>query len=140
MGFEVLFKEVVLLLLFDWSQRVDFSAKHLSIWDEFNGVVPFLLIQQFIKGLFSKDVSKLLVGFRHYVLEKCWMSLSCHLSKLLGYCLSSLGVLMLTNEAYEQPIPLVHILRVGMCEAWWQPSLLGFWLLLWDFLYVHLLA
>ena len=69
------------------------------------------------------------------------MSLSSHLHKLLGYHLSSLDLFqMLTNEAYEEPVSSVHIVQVGTCEAWWQLSLLGFWLTFWDLLDAHLLV
>src|SRR5882724_9947549 len=66
---EVLFKEVIQLLLFDWGQEVDFSAECLSFGDKFNGMVPFLPIQELVKGFFSKDALEFLVGIRHYVLE-----------------------------------------------------------------------
>ena len=117
-AFEVLFKEVIQLLLFDWGQGVDFSAECLTIRDKFNCVVPLLLIQEFIKGLLSKDVSELSVGLKNYVLKACQMSLSCCLPKLLGDCLSSLDLFqMLTKEAYEELVSSVHTIQVRMCEA-----------------------
>src|SRR5882724_1893642 len=92
---EVLFKEVIQLLLFDWSQGVDFSAECLSIRDKFDGMVPFLPIWELVKGFFSKDILEFLVGLRHYVLKACQMSLSCCLSNLLGYHLSCLDLFLM---------------------------------------------
>jgi len=49
-----------------------------------------------------------------------------------GLCLNSLDLfLILTNEGYEEPIPSGHIIQVRKCEAWWQITLLGFWLTFW---------
>ena len=59
--FEVLFEKVIQLVLFDWGQGVEFSAKYLSVGDKFNDVVPFLLSWEVVKGLFSKDIPELLV-------------------------------------------------------------------------------
>ena len=56
-----------------------------------------------------------------------------------GYHMSSLDLFqMLTNEVYEEPVSSAHIVRVGMCETWWQLSLLGFWMTFQDLLNVHL--
>ena len=69
------------------------------------------------------------------------MSLSCSLCKLLGDHLSSSELFwMLTNEAYKELVTLVHIVQAWACEAWWQLSLLGFWLTFWDLLNAHILA
>ena len=70
-AFEVLLEEVIQLLLFDQGQGIDFSAEHLSIGDQFNGVVPLLPIRELIKGLLSEDVPELSVGIRHYFLKAC---------------------------------------------------------------------
>jgi len=70
-AFEVLFKEVIQLLLFNQGQRVDFSAEHLSIGDKFNGVSPLLPIWELIKGLLSKYITELSAGLRNYVFEVC---------------------------------------------------------------------
>jgi len=51
--------------------RVDLSAEHLSVWDEFDGMVPFLMILEFIEGLFGEDVFEPLVRLRQYVLKAC---------------------------------------------------------------------
>ena len=48
--------------------RVDLGAKCLSVQDKFDGMVPFLLIQEFIEGLLGKDIFELLVRLRYYIL------------------------------------------------------------------------
>src|SRR5882672_2495660 len=68
---EVLIEELVQLLLLDQFQRVDLSAEFLCIWDKFNGMVPFLPIWEFIKGLLGEDVFELLVRLRYYILKVC---------------------------------------------------------------------
>jgi len=65
------------LMLFDWNQRVDLGAECLSIWDKFDGVVPFLPIWEFVEGLFSKDVFELLVRLGNYILEACCVGPFC---------------------------------------------------------------
>jgi len=106
-----------------------------------NGVIPFLPIWKLIKGLSSEDILEFLEGLRHYVLKACQASLSCCLSELLGCCLSHLDLfLMLTHEVYEESINSVHIIWIGTCKAWWQLSLLGFWLTFKDLFNVHLPA
>ena len=69
--FEVLFEEVIQLLLYDQGQGVDFGVEFLSVRDKFNGMVPLLLLWELIKGLLSEDISELLVGPWHNVLEAC---------------------------------------------------------------------
>jgi len=90
----------------------------------------------------SKSLSKdswILVGLRHYVLETCWMSLSCCLSELLGYHLSCLDLFqMLTHKVYKESITSFHILWVRTCEAWWWLSLSEFFLTFQDLLNAHL--
>jgi len=53
-AFEVLIKEVIQLLLLNWGQGVDLGTECLRVQDEFYGVIPFILIQEFIIGLFGK--------------------------------------------------------------------------------------
>ena len=69
LALEILIKEFIQLLLFDWCQRVEFGAEVVGIWHKFNGMVPLLLIRQFIKGLLRENVSEFLLQLRHYVFE-----------------------------------------------------------------------
>src|SRR5882672_3761510 len=106
---------------------VDLSAKHLSIQDEFNGMVPFLSIWEFVEGLFGKDIFELLVRLRYYILEACNVGPFCGFCKPLGDCLSGLDLLrVLTNEEYEESVALVQIVQIGTCKAWWWLGLVGF--------------
>ena len=66
---KVLFKELVQLFLLDWCQRVHLHAKHFSILYEFNGMLPFLTIWEFVEGLFGEDVFELLVRLGHYIFK-----------------------------------------------------------------------
>ena len=71
MSFKVIIQEVSQLLLLDWGKGVDLGTECLRVQYEFYGVVPFLPIQEFIKGFFGEDILELLVGFGYYVLEAC---------------------------------------------------------------------
>src|SRR5882724_11687070 len=99
---KVLFKELIQLFLLDWRQRVYLYAKHLSIQYEFNGMIPFLMIWEFIEGLFGKDIFELLVRLGHYIFEARGAGPFCGFRELLGYCLSGLDLCrVFINEAYE---------------------------------------
>src|SRR5882672_2386545 len=114
------------LLLLDWCQRVDLSAKCLSIWDKFNGMVPFLLIQEFVEGLFSKNVFELLVRLGHYILEACHAGPLCGFHQPLGDNLSGLDLFQVfANEAYKELVTLVQIVQIRTCKAWWWLGLVG---------------
>jgi len=69
LAFEVLVEEVDQLFLLDQGQGVDLGTECLIIWDEFYGMVPFLLFWEFIEGLLDEDILELMVGFGYYVLE-----------------------------------------------------------------------
>src|SRR5882672_11353624 len=99
---------------------VDLSAKHLSVQDEFDGMVPFPLIWEFVEGLFGKDIFELLVRLRHYIIKACCVSSFCSLCKPLGDCLSGLDIFQeLTNEVYEELVTSVQIIQIWTCKAWW---------------------
>src|SRR5882724_8060274 len=136
---KVLFKELIQLFLLDWRQRVHLHAKHLSIQYEFNGMVPFVTIWEFVKGLFGKDVFELLVRFGHYIFEACGVGPFCGFHELLGYRLSCLDLCrVFINEVYENSVASIQIVRVWACEAWWQFDLIGLCLAFWDLFDVHL--
>src|SRR5882724_9967665 len=91
-------------------------------------MVPFLLIQEFVEGLFGKDVSKLLVRLGHYIFKACGADPFCGFRKLLGYCLSGLDLFrVFANEAYEKLVTLIQIIQVWVCKAWWWFGLVAFW-------------
>src|SRR5882724_10582301 len=102
---KVLFKELVQLFLLDWHQRVYLRAKHLSVWYEFNGMVPFLTIWEFVEGLFGEDIFELLVRLGHYIFEARGAGPFCGFCKLLGYHLSGLDLCrVFINEAHEKSV------------------------------------
>jgi len=57
------------MFLLDQSQRVDFGTEVVGIWYEFDGMVPLLLMGQFVKGLLGENVSEFLVQLGHYVFK-----------------------------------------------------------------------
>ena len=67
----LILKEVVQLLLLNWSQGVDLGAECLGVRDEFYGMVPLLLVWKLDRGFLGEDVFELLVGLRHYILKEC---------------------------------------------------------------------
>jgi len=71
LSFKVIIQEVSQLLLLDWGKGVDLGTECLRVQYEFDGMVPFLMIQEFNKGFFGEDVLELLVGFGYYVFETC---------------------------------------------------------------------
>src|SRR5882724_2185951 len=115
------------MFLLDWCQQVYLCAKHLSVQYKFNGMVPFLPIQEFIEGLFGEDIFELLVRLRHYIFEAHGSGPSCGFCKLLGYHLSDLELFQVfANEAYEKSVALIQIVWIWACKAWWQSGLVGF--------------
>src|SRR5882724_11135262 len=136
---KVLFKELVQLFLLDWRQRVHLRAKHLSVQYEFNGMVPFLTIWEFVEGLFGKDVFELLVSLGHYIFEACGAGPFCGFRELLGYCLSGLDLCQVfINEVYKKSVTSIQIVQVWACKAWWRFGLVGFCLAFGDLFDVHL--
>ena len=124
---EVLIEELVQLLLLNRCQRVDLSAEHLCVRDEFDGMVPFLPIWEFVKGLLGTDVFELLVRLRYYILKVCHAGPFCGFHEPLGDHLSGLDFFrVLTNEAYKELVTSVQIVRIWMCEALWWLSLVRF--------------
>src|SRR5882724_11168546 len=110
---KVLFKELIQLFLLDWCQRVHLRAKHLSIRYEFNGMVPFLTIWEFVKGLFGKDVFELLVRLGHYIFKAHGADPFCGFCELLGYRLSDLDLCQVfINEVYKKLVASIQIVRV----------------------------
>ena len=69
--FEVLIQEVVQLLLINWDKGIDLGTEHLRVWENFYGMVSFLLIWEFIEGFFGEDILELLVWFGYHVLKTC---------------------------------------------------------------------
>src|SRR5882724_2954924 len=139
LALKVLFKELVQLFLLDWRQRVHLHAKHLSVWYEFNGMVPFLAIWEFVEGLFGEHVFELLVRFGHYIFEARGVGPFCGFRELLGYHLSGLDLCrVFVNEACKKLITSIQIVWVWACESWWRFSLIGFCLAFGDLFDVHL--
>src|SRR5882724_1760277 len=102
-------------------------------------MVPFLLIWEFVEGLFGKDVFELLVRLGHYIFEARGAGPFCGFHKLLGYHLSGLDLFrVFANEAYKKSVTLIQIVRVWACKAWWWFSLVGFCSAFGDLLNVHL--
>jgi len=64
------------LFLFDWGQGIDLGAEVVGIQYEFDGIVPLLLIMQFVEGLLGKNISEFLVWLGHYVFEEQGQSTS----------------------------------------------------------------
>ena len=89
MALEILIEEFVQLFLLNWGQRIDFGAEIVGIQHKFNGVVPLLLIRQFIEGLLSKDILELLVWLRDYVFKALGWSAPQRFHKFLGDGLGS---------------------------------------------------
>src|SRR5882724_10862314 len=113
---KVLFKELIQLFLLDWLQRVYLCAKHLSIWYEFNGMVPCLPIWEFVEGLFGEDVFELLVRLGHYIFKVHGAVPFCGFHKLLGYHLSGLDLFqMFANEVYEKSVASIQLVWVWAC-------------------------
>src|SRR5882724_11073580 len=136
---KVLLKELVQLFLLDWRQRVLLCAKHLSIWYEFNGMVPFITIWEFVEGLFGEDVFELLVRFGHYIFKAHGAGPFCGFCELLGYHMSGLDLCrVFINEAYEKSVASIQIVWVWACEAWWRFGLIGFCPAFRDLFDVHL--
>src|SRR5882672_9301164 len=104
-------------------------------------MVPFLPIQEFVKGLLGKDVFELLVRLRYYILEACHAGPFCSFRKPLRDCLGGLDLFrVLANESYKEPVTSVQIILVRACKDWWWFGLTGSWLVLRDLIDVHLPA
>src|SRR5882672_7678450 len=104
-------------------------------------MVPFLPIQEFVKGLLGKDVFELLVRLRYYILEACHAGPFCSFREHLRDRLGGLNLFrVLANELYKESVVPVKIVRVRTCKAWWWFGLTGSWLVLRDLLDVHLPA
>src|SRR5882724_11358403 len=73
----LILKEVVQLLLLNWSQGVDLGAECLGVRDKFHGMFP-LPVQELIKGFLGQEVFELLIVLWHYILKKCHMGLPFH--------------------------------------------------------------
>ena len=102
-------------------------------------MVPFLPIQEFVGGLFGKDIFELVVRLGHYVFEACGAGPFCSFRKLLGYRLSGLDLFQVfANEAYKKSVTSIQIFRVWACKAWQQFDLVRFCLAFRDLLNVHL--
>ena len=54
LGFEIFIKEFIQLFLFDQGQGIYLGAEVVGIQYKFNGMVPLLLIRQFIKDSLVK--------------------------------------------------------------------------------------
>ena len=102
-------------------------------------MVPFLLIWEFVEGLFGKDVFELLVRFGHYIFEAHGAGPFCGFRELLGYCLSGLDLCQVfVNEVYEKSVASIQIIWVWVCKAWWRFGLIGFCPAFRDLFDVHL--
>src|SRR5882724_2515655 len=80
-GFEVLVEEFIQLFLLD-CQGVDLGAEVVGIWFKLDGMVPLLLIRQFIKGL---TLLYLFLSPRTCWSDGVWVSLLTGLKTVLGF-------------------------------------------------------
>ena len=99
LALEILIEEFIQLFLFDLGQGVDLGAEVVGIWHKFNGVVPFLLIGQFIKGLLSENIMEFLVWLSHYFFKVLGQRTPRGFRELLGDGLS--GSNLFHPSSYE---------------------------------------
>src|SRR5882724_6502487 len=66
---KIFVQKLVQLFLFDWRKGVDLGAEVGGIGYKLDGMIPLLLIRQFIKCHFGEGVLEFLVGLGDYVFE-----------------------------------------------------------------------
>ena len=111
---QVFLQEGVQLSLFQWEQGIDFWWLRLCSGDQFNSVIPFVVLGQYVKVLFSKHGSELCdVGGQQSGSGKCLLTVSSSFHKMLGGHSGGLEVSLgkLWKEAYKEQ--LVFKLLIG---------------------------